>query len=109
MSGFVRIAVKEPKKPWTFCDVVDVLDTYQKLVGGYIECFWSKNQISFFCNEDGKFMDLKYNFRFGNHDFIMGTVFAARIDRYGEFTSLTDDDYEFFKQLNEKGFDYALQ
>ena len=104
----VQIAVKEPNRPWVYREVVDVLGSYQKLVGGYIECFWSKNRISFFCNEDGKFMDLKYNFRFGR-DFIMGTVFAARIDRFGEFTDLTHDDRNFIEQLNLKGFDYALQ
>lgn len=108
MTKFVRIATKEPGKPWEFREVVDVLDSYQKIVNGWIECFWSKDRLSFFCNEDGKFLDLKFNFRFG-HDFIMGTVFAARIDRYGEFTNLTDDDYEFIKQLNLRGFDYALQ
>lgn len=104
----VKIAIKEPNKPWAVREVVDVLESYQKIVSGYIECFWNKDRLSFFCNEDGKFMDLKFNFRFG-HDFIMGTAFMARVDRFGEFTDLTKDDIRFMDELNLKGFDYALE
>lgn len=104
----VTIAVKEPRKPWEIRNVSDELETYQKIVGGYIECFWNKERLSFFCNEDGKFLDLKFNFRFGVHDFIMGSVFAARVDTEGDFIDLTNDDIKFIDELNKGGFDNAL-
>lgn len=92
----IRIAVKEPGKDWFIHEVEDALPVYQKIVGGYIENFWTENGLSFFCNEEGKFLDLKFNFRFFS-DQIFGTVFAVRSDDEGEFVSITDEDLEYLK------------
>ena len=98
----IKIAVKEPNKGWTIRDVEDALPTYQKIVGGYIEGFYTMGGVSFFCNEDGKFQDLKFNFRFYG-DWIMGTVFAVRSDEEGEFVSIEEEDLEICKRIsNEK-------
>lgn len=96
----IRIAVKKPQKKWTIREVEDALPTYQKIVGGYIEGFYRANGVNFFCNENGKFEDLKFNFRFFG-DFIMGTVFAVRSNEEGEFVSIEDDDLEICKDVSE--------
>lgn len=98
----IRVAVKEPRKNWAIREVEDALPSYQKIVGGYIEGFYSSKGLSFFCNEEGKFMDLKFNFRFGR-DHIFGTVFAVRSNEAGEFVSINDDDLEICERMtNEK-------
>lgn len=96
----IRIAVKEPQKKWTIREVEDALPTYQKIVGGYIEGFYRAGGVNFFCNEEGKFKDLKFNFKFFN-DWIMGTVFAVRSDEEGEFVSIEDADIEICKNVSE--------
>ena len=96
----IRIAVKEPQKKWTIREVEDALPTYQKIVGGYIEGFYRAKGVNFFCNEEGKFKDLKFNFKFFS-DWIMGTVFAVRSDEEGEFISIEDDDLEICKNVSE--------
>lgn len=92
----VRIAMKEPGKAWESREVEDTLPAYQKIVGGYIEHFWDMKGLSLFCNENGKFEDLKFNFRFFS-DQIFGTVFAVRSDEDGEFQPVTDADLEYLK------------
>lgn len=95
----VKIAVKEPGKRWEIRKVENSLSEYQKIVGGYIEHFYTHGDYAFFCNENGKFMDLKFNFRFRD-DFIMGTVFAARSDNEGEFITFDEKDELYFEMLN---------
>ena len=98
----IRIAVKEPHKDWVIREVKDALPTYQKIVGGYIEGFYNLSGVSFFCNEEGKFKDLKFNFKFFG-DWIMGNVFAVRSNEDGEFVSIEDEDLEICKRIsNEK-------
>ena len=96
----IKIAVKEPGKAWQIREVEDALPTYQKIVGGYIEYFKSVGDIVFFCNENGKLMNLEPNVYVPElNDEIMGTIFAVRADDEGEFQSLTEDDEEYFKGI----------
>ena len=100
----IRIAVKEPLKDWKFRTVEDTLPTYQKIVGGYIEGIFTLDGVSFFCNEDGKFKDLKYNFKFGTHDWIMGNVFAVRSNMDGEFQDLKEGDLEICERFSNNDY-----
>ena len=96
----ITIAVKEPGKAWHTAEVEDALPTYQQIVGGYIEHFKSIGMIAFFCNENGKFMDLEPNIYVPElNDIVMGTIFAVRSDDAGEFISLTKEDEELFKGI----------
>lgn len=96
----IRVAVKEPLRDWKIREVEDALPSYQKIVGGYIEGFYRAGDLCFFCNEEGKFKDLHYNFRFG-HDHIFGTVFAVRADEEGEFVSVEDSDLEICREFSD--------
>lgn len=96
----ITIAVKRPGDVWKIKEVEDTLKTYQDIVGGYIEHFKSIGDIAFFCNEEGKFLDLEPNIFVPElNDTVVGTVFAARSDEAGEFVSLTDEDKELFKGI----------
>ena len=99
MTKKITIAIKEPAKAWRIAEVEDTLPTYQKIVGGYIEGFYTNYQgIHFFCNEEGKLQGLAPNILCGN-DEIVGTIFAVRDDGEGEFASLTAADIEQFRGI----------
>lgn len=99
MTKKITIAIKEPAKAWHIADVEDALPTYQQIVGGYIECFrTSYNGICFFCNEEGKLLDLEPNIVSGD-DVICGTIFAVRSNEEGEFVSLNPADKSFFEGI----------
>ena len=96
MTKKITIAVKEPAKAWRIVEAEDTLQTYQKIVGGYIEGFYTNYQgIHFFCNEEGKLQGLAPNIMCGG-DMIVGSIFAVRDDGEGEFASLTQEDIEQF-------------
>ena len=93
--GKITIAVKEPGEPWEIREVEDELKTYQDIVGGYIEEFRKVKDVCFFCNEEGKLLNLRPNIMVRGGDLIVGTIFAVKVDDEGEFVSLTDNDLWF--------------
>ena len=96
MADTITIAVKAPKKNWERREVENTLESFQEIVGGYIEGYFTNIYgVHFFCNEEGKFLNLEPNLRFCG-DIICGTVFAVRSDDEGEFVSLTDEDLDYF-------------
>ena len=93
MTKKITILIKEPDGPWHPAEVEDTLKTYQQIVGGYIEGFYTNYQgLHFFCNEEGKFReDCRPNIFCGD-DLIAGTIFAVRSDDEGEFVSVSKED-----------------
>lgn len=89
----ILIAVKEPGKAWEARKVDDLLQEYQKIVGGNIECCYkSKTGLLYFGSEEGKIIGSRVNLLTVDGDFICGTVFAVRSDEDGAFQSLTAED-----------------
>lgn len=96
MTKRITIAIKEPGKAWRITETEDSLPAYQKIVGGYIEHFYTNRQgIDFFCNEEGKLLGLEPNIPHCG-DVICGTIFAARSDDEGEMVSLNTADITYF-------------
>jgi len=99
----ITIAIKRPAEAWKIKEVEDTLETYQDIVGGYIEHFLNIGEdkgVALFCNEEGKLLQLEPNIHVPElHDEIVGTIFAVRVDEEGEFTSLTESDKELFKGI----------
>lgn len=90
----ITIATKEPGLPWEARTVPDKLETYQAIVGGYIEHFHTSNRgVDYFCNEEGKLKKMQPNVVVRGQQ-IVGPIFAVRSDEEGEFISLTEDDLE---------------
>ena len=95
----ITILIKEPWSSWHAAEVEDDLETYQKIVGGYIEGIGKTiTDVFLFCNEEGKLLQLEPNFIY-HGDLIVGTVFAVRSDSEGNFVSVTQEDIEMFMEL----------
>ena len=76
-------------------EVDDSLETFQKLVGGYIEPVRLKNNIDLWLNDEGKILNLKPNiilYKDGKQvDFVVGDAFFAGEANEGETVGLTDE------------------
>jgi hypothetical protein len=71
----IRVAIMEPNKEIEIKQVENTLETFQQIVGGYIEVvpFNPELGIVMVCNEEGKLLGLEPNFHWGL-DTIVGTV-----------------------------------
>lgn len=81
------------------------LETKQKIVGGLIEVtsLLDDEDVALICNEEGKMYGMPLNRDIG-YDIIAGTfIIAGEVDEEGEFTSLTEEQIEKYKnRFNEK-------
>jgi hypothetical protein len=87
-----KVVIKEPRKYAYVKEIKNDLKILQDIVGGYIEVISIGNDILMICNEEGKFLELPYNFSMPN-DIIVGTVFFIGNDA-PEFRSLTEEEIE---------------
>lgn len=94
----MRVVVKEPNKTGTIEQVTNELETFNNLVGGYIECLNIKDNLILVCNEEGKLMDLEPNLYF-NNDTVVGTVVFVEFNRDGDFVGLSDNSIEYLKSM----------
>ena len=73
------------------------------MVGGYIELvpntYFDKKGIDVWCNEEGKFMNLKPCVALAHQgkifDIVVGNIVFTRCNDEGETVSLTDEDIEY--------------
>lgn len=81
------------------------LETKQKIVGGLIEVtsLLDDEDVALICNEEGKMYGMPLNRDIG-YDIIAGTfIIAGEVDEEGEFTSLTEEQIEKYKnRFNQK-------
>ena len=89
--------IKPGKAPLVF-EIENTLESFQKLVGGYIEIVTDKDtkehNALMICNEEGKIMDLEPNLWVDN-DFVCGNVLIVGDDG-DDFKSLNDEQIEYF-------------
>ena len=84
----IMVVIKEPGKGARVEPLFDnSLESFQNAVGGFIECVDLSPDTVLICNEEGKLMDLPYNFTLGGWDSIVGTVVVCGV-RGDEFSSL---------------------
>lgn len=90
----IRVVVARPNEWAEIIEIEDELETYQALVGGYIECvkLWNlpESKYALICNEEGKMMGLPVNF-INNNDIIVGPVVITAL-KNDEFAPL--DEHE---------------
>lgn len=88
----VKILLIKPGENPEVMEVEDVLASYQKLVGGYIEMVYLTDDVALICNEEGKIMGLENNRNFNLPHFkdnVVGNIIIVGIDdSSGEFVSL---------------------
>lgn len=93
----MRVVIVEPNKPAYEAEIENNLDSYQKVVGGFIENVYNEDGTVIVVNEEGKLEHLKGNRRYGN-DILVGTFFVTgtTIDDY---RGLTDDEVKKYVDL----------
>ena len=80
--------IKNPGQPAFIRQIDNELSALQDLVGGYIQTVYLPHGVIMIVNEEGKLMNLKPNFRFGN-DLIVGTAVFVSADGE-EFAGLSE-------------------
>ena len=77
MTNKIRVVVKKPRERSEILLVEDTLETYQKIVGGYIEAVPGilPHPLAIYCNEEGKLVGLEPNIS-SSYDIIVGPVVA---------------------------------
>jgi hypothetical protein len=95
----IAIIIAPNKKP-VIVNIIDKLESFQEIVGGYIQGFSAlefvpQQPYTIFCNEEGKITGLPGNRMVGN-DIICGTFVIFGSDPYGRNKSLTQEQREFF-------------
>ena len=79
MAKILTAIIKEPGWAPEIVEILDKLENYQRIVGGYIECVrWDDDHV-LIVNEEGKLLGLDKNFRFGG-DIIVGTAIWIGVD-----------------------------
>lgn len=90
------VYVNPNEKPYAL-EIRKALDTYQQLVGGFIECVYPYDDNAIMvCNDEGKLNGLPLNRGLYDSsgrllDVIAGPFFIVGDDGYGDFCSLTDE------------------
>lgn len=100
----IRIVKCEPGKKAEIVDVDRNLETYQKIVGGFIELIYPfDDDVALVCNEEGKIYGADFNRVLFNEegqvaDFIVGPFFIVGCSSIS-FKSLTKEQAEKYKAL----------
>jgi hypothetical protein len=87
----IRVMVFEPGKPGEVRTIDGSLESFQGIVGGYIELLRDrKTGLSLYINEEGRLKDLPFNRIFGGYE-VVGPAVFHRAKGENE-ASLTDED-----------------
>lgn len=79
MARILTAIIKEPGRAPEIEEIPDVLENYQLIVDGYIECVrWDDDHV-LIVNEEGKLRGLEKNFWYGG-DIIVGTAIWIGVD-----------------------------
>jgi hypothetical protein len=97
MEQKIRVVVKRAGQDATVEMVEDTLQTYQEIVGGWIEVVECGKGVAMVCNEEGKIDGLDANLMFPD-DIIVGDVLFCGV-RDGDMVSLTDKQVQAVQRL----------
>ena len=96
----MRVVIKKPGKMAEARDVANTLESFQSLVGGYIETVYLTNHLIMIVNEEGKLLDLPNNFTWHNDPIKGNAVFVGvKDDEFVDIDSgLEADLLDFWKE-----------
>jgi hypothetical protein len=90
----ILVIVADPGVEAVAVRIEPSLKVLQTLVGGHIEAvhfrFGSGSNLYFYCNEDGKRLELPINFSLGS-DHVVGSIVISSADADGEEVGITED------------------
>lgn len=95
----MKIVVKEPGQRARIIEGENKLETFQNIVGGYIECFYLVHDIVIVLNEEGKLMGLEPNLFLNNNELIVGPIAFVGEDNF-EFTELNEYQIQVLKNYD---------
>lgn len=96
--NYIKIVVKEPGRDADVYISRNALNSYQCIVGGYIEIlpYPGKPTFDIVCNEIGRMWlknpPLLPNITTPTSSTIFGTIFVTKTDKVGDFQSLTKQE-----------------
>lgn len=93
----IKILVIEPKKAITIKSIPNKFHSLQSIVGSYLEVVplsfpTNLSKYKLVTNEEGKILNLPFNFHYDKTDCITGTVFIVGTDKEGNFTDVDNAD-----------------
>lgn len=94
----IKVLVASPGKAARVREIENTLDSFQKIVDGYIECIYPWKDIIIVCNEEGWIRGLKPN-RYIRGQLIVGTFIIVGDNHNGDFRSLTEDEITEYKMM----------
>ena len=97
-SGKITVLVVKPRTVPVVEEIEIGLESYQSVVGGYIEELALDEKTILICNEEGKLNNLPPN-RIVNGDIICGTFFLAGCDGGEEFISLSEEQQKEYSEI----------
>ena len=101
----IKVLVVKPEQAPTIAEYKDRLETWQQLVGGYIELFYPfEDDVAILCNDEGKIDGLPLNRAVKDAngeilDIIAGTFAVVGLDDEDGFRSLTNLELEMYAKL----------
>lgn len=95
----MRIVVKKVGQMGEIMEVENTLDTFQEIVGGYIETYPIMTDTLIVCNEEGKLMGLEPNIiiQVGQYKEVVNGNFAIVKQGEEDFESLDDKQIEILR------------
>ena len=101
MEKLIKVLICKVKKSPYVENIECNFDTYQKIVGGYIQTIRLDANTILVCNDDGKILNLPFNRPLFNNegkvvDYIHGDFFIVGFDGIEDFTDLTKEQINFW-------------
>lgn len=92
----MKAVVKKVGQIGEVVEVENTLETWQGIVGGYIQAFPLTSDLLIICNEEGKLMGLEPNVEIivGQHPELIVGDFAIVKHEHNDFESLDNDQIE---------------
>ena len=94
LSDQIRVLIVEPNKEPYEVMIKNDFTSYQRLVGGLIDCAYIDDKSVIYLNDEGKLIGLPGNRKLENGDIIAGTFVITGDSSNGESTSLTSEQIE---------------
>ena len=77
MKKTINVIVKNPGRPPEVRQIPNTLEELQGIVGGYIEVLRLASDAAIICNEEGKLLELDYNFSIRHEDLVGPVIFVG--------------------------------
>jgi hypothetical protein len=75
----IKVIIKEPGRSPYFREIENTLESFQNIVGGYIETLTIASDLVIVLNEEGRLKNLPYNCVFCGAE-LVGTIIFAGVD-----------------------------